>query len=281
MRFNQSSCRIANKLYVFGGSNYQDEDFADFTVYDLENKGWEDVPVMEMSPDAMEGCAMVNVMDEYIVLYGGFNVQKLEISDKFWVYDLAIKKWKLGSGSYEKSFKYRSKTSMASVKDKIYVFGGQIESGRGEIFYMNDLTLMTCDWKNLTFTPNLVRAIDRTEPLARAFPALVNLFDRYLLLMGGEIGKDEKNEMEYSHTIEVFSLEEQVWRKIKTNAFIQRLSCFGVTQSSNDGEIYVIGMQENQGGPGLAMVKLNEEYFDGYFKVVRADFEKQCRLCPS
>ena len=85
---------------MFGGSNYQDEDFADFTVYDLENKGWEEVPVMEMSPDAMEGCAMVNVMDEYIVLYGGFNVQKLEISDKFWVYDLAIKKWKLGSGVY-------------------------------------------------------------------------------------------------------------------------------------------------------------------------------------
>ena len=109
-----AACAIGNKLYVIGGSNYDDGCLSSVEVFDTITKKWSSLPNMITKRD---GCAAVTVGNNIYVFGGAGNDVHLSKAE---VYDATTQEWTELSEMKEK----RSSCTATAVGNRIYIVGG-------------------------------------------------------------------------------------------------------------------------------------------------------------
>lgn len=85
-------------------------------------------------------------MGSYLLLYGGIDLQKLEIYEHFYSYKIDTGVWRrIEEGNYRSILRPRYLTSLCSIKqgEKIFLFGGEYRNADGNHNFLSDFYEMT------------------------------------------------------------------------------------------------------------------------------------------
>lgn len=126
---------------MFGGSNHRNECNNELITFDMKKLEWQTLK-NQGTPQPRESAYLSCLMDSYLLLYGGINLQACEIYEHFHVYSIDSGVWRIiEDGNYLNILKPRYLTSicrMSPLGDKLFLFGGQYRNADGYHRYLSD-----------------------------------------------------------------------------------------------------------------------------------------------
>ncbi|KAG0329990.1 Negative regulator of mitotic exit [Dissophora globulifera] len=114
-----------NKIYIFGGAD-ADYFYNDIWCFDTRNNTWTPIPASGYLPSGRHGHSCV-IVDGVLYIFGGSGPDGSELNDAY-AFRIHERRWYLfqSSGPVPSP---RNGHSMCTIKDKIFVIGGDAEQG--------------------------------------------------------------------------------------------------------------------------------------------------------
>lgn len=194
-RHSHSSCRVDNKLYIFGGLSGTSTSYNDLWLFDLSLKTWSR-PVCNGSFPSPKAAATLTTYDSKILLYGGYSHpysylhQQVSFFDELHVFCPFSSQWSQVLFSVEAP-KLAGHTASIINKTKLIFFGGCNGSLGNKINTVYCLDLVKYEWDVYSNdTTNLlenriIRQVDGPKPECRYGHSQVSLDDERVLIIGG------------------------------------------------------------------------------------------------
>ena len=162
-----------------GGKDY-DQSFDDLWVVDVENKKWNNPPVVGKKPKGREGHA-AGVIKNQMIIYGGKGQKTLH--SEMYALNLNNFEWKELDQQGQPPGS-RESMSSAVIQDSLYIFGGNISNNPDEDLYTNDLYMISI--RSSTAICKKIVPSTGSAPQKRLSHSMSNLNNQYLILYGGE-----------------------------------------------------------------------------------------------
>ncbi|KAI9307903.1 hypothetical protein BJ944DRAFT_237469 [Cunninghamella echinulata] len=124
-RSGHTSVVFENRLYIFGGSDGKHL-YNDIWCFDFHSRQWHQIPAAGFIPTAREHAA-AGLVDDAMYVIGGRDVDGNELND-LCAFRIRSQRWYMFQ-NMGPSPTPRHSASMTSVKDKLFVIGGELKLG--------------------------------------------------------------------------------------------------------------------------------------------------------